>query len=135
MAKDRKPGFFAKPIELRRDFNEDMPEDLIDRIAVAVQNRTFSDWMEVRRCLGYLEYVEGPIGSDRAAWNIFNQSGNRFSKDMTYRMVFAVDKTDDKLGILLGTPTFFRDTVIKLGHIKPNLDIHSEPLKSYYQEL
>jgi hypothetical protein len=50
-------------------------------------------------------------------------------------MVFALDKTDDKLGIIIASPGFFRDNAIWLGDIKQKIDIHSEPFKSYYQEL
>ena len=131
----RKDGFYAKPMYLHREFADGLPEDIIERISVAVQRRAEQDLNEVRRCIGCLEYLEGPLGSDRASWNIYNQSGNRFRKDTTYRMVFALDKTDDKLGIIIASPGFFRDNAIWLGDIKQKIDIHSEPFKSYYQEL
>lgn len=131
----RKDGFFVKPMYLNRAFEDGLPEDILERITNAVRHRAEQDFFEVRRCLGNLGYLECPVGADRPGWNIFSQSGERLRKDTTYRMVFALDKTDDKLGIIIASPMFFRDNVIWLGDIKPNLDIHSEPLKSYYQEL
>ena len=130
-----KEGFLSFSEVVRREFADDMPDDIVNRISIAVQRRAEDDLNEVRRYLGFLNRIPCPAGCDRAAWNIYNQSGNHFSNDATYRMIFTLDKTDNKLGIVIGTPTFFRDNIIVSGDINPNLDIHSEPLNRYYQEL
>lgn len=128
-------GFAAKVVSVNRDFVEGLPEDIAQRIAEAVKNRASDDLEELRNCLGRLEFYKGPAGTDRPGWNIYRQSGNRFTADFAYRMVFALKKDGDKLGIIVGTPTFFRDCVIKDGAVDLDLDVTADPIKKYYQEL
>lgn len=128
-------GFAAKVLSVNREFAEGLPEDIADRIADAVRHRASEDLEDARKCLGHLEYYKGPVGTDRPSWNMYRQSANHFKTDFTYRLVFALRKDGDKLGIILGTPTFFRDMVIKDGDIDKDLDVTAEFIKKYYQEL
>ncbi len=128
-------GFAARVLSVNREFADGMPDDIAERIANAVKNRASDDLEDARRCLGHLEYYKGPAGTDRPSWNMYRQSANHFKTDFTYRLVFALCKDGDKLGIILGTPTFFRDMIIKDGKFDLDLDVTSEFVKKYYQEL
>lgn len=128
-------GFDAKVLSVKREFSHGLPDDIAERIASAVKKRASDDLDELRNCLGHLEYYKGPVGTDRPGWNMYSQSANHFKTDHTYRLVFSLYKADDKLGIIIGTPTFFRDMIIKDGYLDIDLDTSSNYIKKYMQEL
>lgn len=131
--RDRK--FDAQLTTLNRDFDESLPSDMAQKLASVLNRFAEHDYLELHKCLGNLDFLTRYNGTYRPGWNMYNQSRNRWVTDHKYRLVFAMDRTDDKLGVLIGTPMFFRDMVIKDGVIRSDLDVKDEKIKGYYYEV
>jgi len=125
----------SRMVAVDRDYGEGLPPDIGQRLARAVGMRVHKDVGELRRFMRRLECIPAPKGVDRPAWNVFNQTQNFVMPNATYRMVFALDKSDTGLGVVLGTPAFFRDNVIKGDTVPDSIDISASPVKGYYEVL